>query len=117
MQNFQALGAPPPDPSPPNTASPFIANFCLRAWIEPEYDALPAPLFVFLLRWLIYKWVIKVAIFGPILVQRRGFVKFFSTGVIADHIYQLFRFRRETPHSEDFSRSPDLNEKSPDITI
>ena len=29
MQNFRALGAPPPDP--PN--SPPIANFWLRAWL------------------------------------------------------------------------------------
>ena len=29
MQNFQALGAPPPDPQD----SPPIANFWLRAWL------------------------------------------------------------------------------------
>ena len=33
------------------------------------------------------------------------------------HTCQLSRFRRETPDFEDFSRSPDLNKKSPDITI
>ena len=30
---------------------------------------------------------------------------------------QLFRFCRKTPNFEDFSPSPDLNKKSPDITI
>ena len=32
-----------------------------------------------------------------------------------DHTCQLSRFGRETPDFEDFSRSPDLNQKSPDL--
>ena len=40
-----------------------------------------------------------------------------DTGKGVEHTCQLSRFRRETPDFEDFSRSPDLNKKSPDITI
>ena len=43
MQNFRALGAPPPDPhwpqaagssSPDPQTAPPIANFWLRAWLQ-----------------------------------------------------------------------------------
>ena len=40
----------------------------------------------------------------------------FSKGTY-NHTCQLFRFRRETPDFEDFFRLPDLDKKSPDITI
>ena len=32
-----------------------------------------------------------------------------------EHTCQLSRFGRETPDFEDFSRSPDLNQNSPDL--
>ena len=49
MQNFRALGAPPPDPHWPPAAGgsdprppkqPPIANFWLRAWLRPQTPSL-----------------------------------------------------------------------------
>ena len=48
-------------------------------------------------------------------------LEFLAKCIITDigfrHTCQLSRFCRETPDFEEFFRSPDLNEKSPDISI
>ena len=53
----------------------------------------------------------------PSFESLRKFVVHEINVTTSDHTCQLSRFRRETPDFEDFSRSPDLSEKSPDITI
>ena len=57
----------------------ICAYLLITRWIESEYVALPA----FLIRWLINKQAIKMAVFERILIQKRVFTKFFiTTGVM-----------------------------------